>query len=128
MTSVGRADGMTRTTAGVLRALGDPVRWEMVTRIAAAGELNGVALDRGLDLSKSTVSHHLRILASAGVITTRRSGRTQIYRLNDAVLRGAARSLQDLTSDTDAGPPPPGTGQAEGRYDYAGGDDTLPTW
>lgn len=119
---------MTRTTVNVLRALGDPVRWDMMTRIAAAGELNGAALD--VELSKSTVSHHLRILADAGVITTRRSGRSQVHRLNEPALLAAARSLQNLTTDGagDADPPPPGDGPAASRYNHVVGDDTPPTW
>jgi DNA-binding transcriptional ArsR family regulator len=52
----------------VLGALADPVRLEMVRRLAAAGE-EPVACARLYDgISKSTASHHFKTLREAGVI------------------------------------------------------------
>jgi DNA-binding transcriptional ArsR family regulator len=59
----------------VLQALSDPVRLEMVRQLSlcpGAGELACGQL--ALPVSKSTVSHHLRVLHDAGVIAYRDEG------------------------------------------------------
>lgn len=54
------------TVQQVLAALADPVRLEMVRRMADAGE--AVACSRLYeDISKSTASHHFKILREAGI-------------------------------------------------------------
>ena len=59
----------------VLAALADRHRLATV-RFVADGEswCSHVIQEAGLDMSKSTFSHHLRILREAGVITTRTEG------------------------------------------------------
>ncbi|MGY4720284.1 ArsR/SmtB family transcription factor [Naumannella huperziae] len=53
--------------AAVLHALGDPVRLEMVGRLADRGEPQpcGALYD---DIAKSTASYHFRLLREAGLI------------------------------------------------------------
>ncbi|AKU18883.1 ArsR family transcriptional regulator [Luteipulveratus mongoliensis] len=54
------------TIQDVLTALSDPVRLEMVRRLSAAdGQLPCAALYDGI--SKSTASHHFKVLLEAGV-------------------------------------------------------------
>lgn len=55
------------TLQDVLEALSDPVRLEMVRRLAAAGAPVACA-DLYESVSKSTASHHFKILREAGVI------------------------------------------------------------
>jgi DNA-binding transcriptional ArsR family regulator len=88
----------------VLRALGDPLRLELVRRIASAGELACACAAEGLTLPKSTLAHHFKVLRQAGVIVTRLEGTQSINTLNretldtrfpgllDAVLSGAEAS------------------------------------
>jgi DNA-binding transcriptional ArsR family regulator len=57
---------------GVLYALGDPVRLEIVKRLAAETELPCAAIDAAV--AKSTLSHHFKILREAGVIACRKQG------------------------------------------------------
>lgn len=57
---------------GVLYALGDPVRLEIVKRLAAEAELPCAAIDTAV--AKSTLSHHFKILREAGVIHCRKQG------------------------------------------------------
>ncbi len=65
--------------AVVLNALGDETRLRIVRRLAADGE---VACGHfGLDHPKSTMSHHFRVLISAGIIDRRREGTAQFNRL-----------------------------------------------
>ncbi|HEX4833937.1 MAG TPA: metalloregulator ArsR/SmtB family transcription factor [Trebonia sp.] len=62
--------------ARVLAALADPHRLVMVRYVAAHGEswCSRVIQDTGLEMSKSTFSHHLRMLRLAGVVTKRHEG------------------------------------------------------
>jgi DNA-binding transcriptional ArsR family regulator len=72
---------------GVLYALGDPVRLEIVKLLAAKGELSCSACDDAVQeigsekIAKSTLSHHFRILRESGVIFTRKVGTTHINSL-----------------------------------------------
>jgi DNA-binding transcriptional ArsR family regulator len=58
--------------AGVLYALGDPVRLEIVKQLAEKGEIPCSAFD--LSVAKSTLSHHFKILRDAGVLHCRKEG------------------------------------------------------
>jgi DNA-binding transcriptional ArsR family regulator len=66
----------------VLQALSDPVRLEIVRQLAAcggAGELNCGKIE--VPVSKSTTSHHLKTLSSAGIIAEREEGTRKYLRL-----------------------------------------------
>jgi DNA-binding transcriptional ArsR family regulator len=60
----------------VLAALADRHRLAVVRLVAMNGEswCSRVMQDAGLEMSKSTFSHHLRILREAGVVTRRQQG------------------------------------------------------
>src|ERR1700761_4416132 len=60
----------------VLAALADPQRLASVRFLARNGEswCGQVMAEAGLELSKSTFSHHLRILREAGLVTKRIQG------------------------------------------------------
>ncbi len=58
----------------VLYALSDPVRLHIVRNLAERGELACYAAVAGLDIAKSTQSHHSRILREAGLIAQRKEG------------------------------------------------------
>jgi len=60
----------------VLAALADRHRLAVVRLVAVNGEswCSRVMQDAGLEMSKSTFSHHLRILREAGVVTKRQQG------------------------------------------------------
>ena len=64
--------------AGVLYALGDPVRLEIVSRLAEE-ELPCAALC--IPIAKSTLSHHFKILRDAGVLHCRKEGTQHINSL-----------------------------------------------
>ena len=58
--------------AGVLYALGDPVRLEIVRQLAERGELPCASLD--FSVPKSTLSHHFKLLRDTGVLACRKEG------------------------------------------------------
>ena len=57
----------------VLHALSDPVRLEIVRTLAEREEQACSALEASV--SKSTLSHHFRVLRESGVLTIRREGK-----------------------------------------------------
>jgi DNA-binding transcriptional ArsR family regulator len=68
--------------AAVMHALSDPIRLELVARLAenVDGENCGDVGD-GIDLHKSTISHHYRVLREAGVTLTAIRGRSRVVTL-----------------------------------------------
>ena len=74
--------------AQVFKALGDPVRLRLVSLIGAhqGGEACVCDLTDAFDLTQPTISHHLKVLREAGIITSERRGTWVYYRLVPAVL------------------------------------------
>src|SRR5262245_34141480 len=67
--------------AAVCKALADPTRVAIVSRLAS-GEMCCVCdLTDVFELSQPTVSHHLRILRDAGLVESERRGTFAYYRL-----------------------------------------------
>jgi DNA-binding transcriptional ArsR family regulator len=64
----------------VFHALSDPVRMQIVRSLAAAEEACACGA-LGLAVSKSTASHHLRVLREAGVIVQHEDGRKRLNEL-----------------------------------------------
>lgn len=56
----------------VLSAMGDPIRLSIVVTLAEAGEHAWSDLD--VPIAQSTLSHHLKVLRTAGVIQSRTEG------------------------------------------------------
>jgi len=81
----------------VMKALGDPVRWDLFIRIAARPEVGGAELGVGSAVSKPTMSYHLGVLRDAGLIQIRTEGRHRYYRVHRdygaRVVADARRSL-----------------------------------
>jgi DNA-binding transcriptional ArsR family regulator len=67
---------------GVLYALGDSVRLQIVQRLAETGELTCSDLDYAV--AKSTMSHHFKILRESGLVLTRKEGTQHINTLRTA--------------------------------------------
>ncbi|WP_379968749.1 ArsR/SmtB family transcription factor [Ectobacillus sp. sgz5001026] len=64
----------------VLHALSDPIRLSIVRSLAKTKEQH-CASYCSLNISKSTVSHHFRVLREAGVIQVRIEGTQHFYSL-----------------------------------------------
>ena len=89
----------------VLAALADPHRLAAVRFVAWHGEswCTQVIQEAGLGTSKSTFSHHLRILREAGIITKRIQGTKGFMRLRKEDLDRRFPGLIDsiLSADTE---------------------------
>jgi len=67
--------------AATFRALADPTRVAIVSRLATADSVCVCDLTAAFDLSQPTISHHLRILREAGLVEAERRGTWAHYRL-----------------------------------------------
>jgi ArsR family transcriptional regulator len=81
--------------AQVFKALGDPVRLRLLSLIGAhqGGEVCVCDLTTAFDLTQPTISHHLKVLREAGIITSERRGTWVYYRLVPAALERMASLL-----------------------------------
>lgn len=91
--------------ARTCKALGDPTRVRLLSLIAAHadGEACVCDLTDPIGLSQPTVSHHLKQLVDAGLITRDQRGRWSYYRVMQTALDALADCLRRPATDgTDA--------------------------
>jgi ArsR family transcriptional regulator len=83
------------TLAPAFKALGDPVRLQLMSMIASApaGEICVCDLTPAFALSGPTISHHLKTLREAGLVDAERRGTWVYYRARSGVLRQLASLL-----------------------------------
>jgi ArsR family transcriptional regulator, lead/cadmium/zinc/bismuth-responsive transcriptional repressor len=67
--------------AGQAKALADPTRLMLAAALAEGGELCVCDLAWVLERPENLVSHHLRALRAAGLVTSRRDGKMVMYTL-----------------------------------------------
>ena len=81
--------------ARLFKALGDPARVRLLSLIAAtdAGEACICDLTAPLGLSQPTVSHHMRQLVDAGLVTREQRGRWAFYSVVDGALEALSTAL-----------------------------------
>jgi DNA-binding transcriptional ArsR family regulator len=80
----------------ILKALSDPIRWDIIVQMASVDELACVTLEDTLPVSKPTISYHTKILYQAGLISVRKSGRNYFYSLRREVLHKLLDDLWEL--------------------------------
>ena len=81
------ADGELAGLTDLFRLLGDPTRARLLYALLEAGELCVCDLAAAIAATETTVSQALRLLRTAGVVRSRRTGRRIHYRLEDAHVR-----------------------------------------
>lgn len=83
----------------VLSALADPIRLTFVRALDAAGDWtcgSDVLAGAGVTISKSTLSHHLKVLRGAGLIRTRVAGVRRLVTLRYDELEQRFPGLLDM--------------------------------
>nr|BFE56302.1 metalloregulator ArsR/SmtB family transcription factor [Dactylosporangium thailandense] len=78
--------------APAFKALGDPVRLQLMSMIASApgGEICVCDLTPAFELSGPTISHHLKSLREAGLVDADRRGTWVYYRARPGIMRQLA--------------------------------------
>jgi ArsR family transcriptional regulator, arsenate/arsenite/antimonite-responsive transcriptional repressor len=90
------SDVEAEATATLFRALGDPARVRILNMLAGCDEGCVCELTEPLGLSQPTVSHHLKTLTEAGVLSREQRGRLAFYSITDEA-RVRLTGLADLT-------------------------------
>jgi DNA-binding transcriptional ArsR family regulator len=76
-------------TAAVFWALSDPLRLDLLDRIAADTDVTVGMLARELPITRQAVARHLRTLESASLLRCERRGRERQYNVDPAPLTEA---------------------------------------
>jgi ArsR family transcriptional regulator, arsenate/arsenite/antimonite-responsive transcriptional repressor len=78
--------------APLLKALADPVRLRLISLIAssATGEACVCDLNDAFDLTQATISHHLKVLHTAGLVDREKRGVWVHYSVRPAALSAVA--------------------------------------
>jgi len=86
-----------------LHAVADPARRRILQALkergaSSIGKDEGLCasdIERRVHLSQPTISHHMSILKTAGLVEARKLGQWMWYRRNETALRDFARDLRD---------------------------------
>ncbi len=96
--------------AATLKALSDPVRLRLLSVVASheGGEACVCDLSAGIELTQPTISHHLKVLRTAGLLDSERRASWVYYRVNQTVLQQLSQLLETdaLSSATQSCVPP----------------------
>jgi len=78
-----------------LKALADPARLRLISMVAAHADQEACVCDltEPLGLSQPTVSHHLKVLVDAGILSRDKRGTWAYYRLVPGALDSLGRLL-----------------------------------
>ncbi len=87
----------------VAKALGDPMRFRILSEIASRGEVSVRDLLERVPIAQPTISHHLKVLAEAGLVEARKAGALHLYRARREALDDHRRLLAEVADGARAG-------------------------
>lgn len=87
----------TEAAARIFKALGDPARLRLIALIAAGenGEACVCDLTGPVGLSQGTVSHHMKLLVEAGLVTREQRGKWAHYAIDREAFAAVATALME---------------------------------
>jgi ArsR family transcriptional regulator len=83
----------TEVAASRFKALADPTRLEIVNRLACCDECCVCDINASFDLAQPTISHHLKVLRDAGIVSATRRGTWAYYRLEREAMQQLRQTL-----------------------------------
>jgi DNA-binding transcriptional ArsR family regulator len=97
-----RGERSLATAAVLFAALGDETRLALVNRLSTGGPASIAVLSESCgDISRQGVTKHLQVLASAGLVDSRREGREHVWALNPSRVEEARRALAAIAGQWD---------------------------
>jgi DNA-binding transcriptional ArsR family regulator len=93
--------GQPTAIEGVLEALADPTRRQVLDLLAAQGEATATTLAERLPVSRQAVVKHLAVLDAAGLVSGGRVGREVRYVVRPEALDVTARWMAGIAADWD---------------------------
>jgi len=98
--------GEAEQLAHVFKALGDPTRVRLLSLIAATegGQACICDLTEPVALSQPTVSHHMKLLVDAGLVTREQRGKWAYYRVVENTLHAVSSALSPRSQKSTPAP------------------------
>jgi ArsR family transcriptional regulator, arsenate/arsenite/antimonite-responsive transcriptional repressor len=103
ITEAGITQDEAKSLATRLKALSDPARLRLISLIASNGEMCVCDLTEPLGLSQPTVSHHLKVLSTAGLVHREKRGKWAHFRVDHDALNHVAHSLLGTSAHVSTG-------------------------
>jgi DNA-binding transcriptional ArsR family regulator len=88
-------EDMLARMAARFRILGDTSRLAMLYCLIEGGEMNVGQIGETIGRNQSSVSKHLKLMVSAGILVRRKEGLQVFYRLQDTVWEQICRLLSN---------------------------------
>ena len=88
----------------IFRALGDRHRLEILSHLVE-NEMNAGEILATVDVVQSTLSHHMKILTSSGLVNSRREGKCTYYTINIEAVEFVRESLKRFLESAAPGAP-----------------------
>jgi DNA-binding transcriptional ArsR family regulator len=104
--------GEARELSALLRAVGDPVRLQVLRQLARNEEMSVNALVQAVRVSQPLLSWHLGVLRRSGLVDMRKEGRLVWYSLNRQAMRSFDERLHMWIEEL-----PGSTGEEREEYD-----------
>jgi DNA-binding transcriptional ArsR family regulator len=87
--------------AHVFAALGDETRLSLIGKLAAGAPQSIARLAEGSALTRQAITKHLRVLESAGIVRSLRSGRESRFEFQPEPLRNLNAYLESVSAQWD---------------------------
>jgi len=89
--------GTAENWAGIFKALGHPVRVQILDILSHhGGQVCVCDVESQFELSQPTISHHLKVLRKAGLLTTEQRGQWIFYRVESQIVERLTEFLAGL--------------------------------
>lgn len=85
---------------GLFKAMSDVNRL-MIMDMISCGEICACKILEQLNITQSTLSHHMKILCDSGLVNVRRDGKWMHYSLNEANIKNFKAFLDAITRNKD---------------------------
>jgi DNA-binding transcriptional ArsR family regulator len=85
----------------VFAALGDPTRFEVLSRLADGGPASASALAEALPVSRQAIAKHLAALEEVGLVERSRQGREVVFTVDSGPLSEVAMWAGQIGSQWD---------------------------
>ena len=96
-----KAKAAARGSAALFAALGDKTRLRIVSRLCDDGPMSITTLTAGSNVTRQAITKHLRVMARAGLVRSKRHGRESIWQLDRRRLKDASHYLDMISKQWD---------------------------
>ncbi len=84
----------------IFKALSDKNRL-LIIEMLSCGELCACDIMDGLELTQPTISHHMKILQHAGLVSSKKNGKWTIYSLDNNAFNDTSEFIKQLSTNKD---------------------------